>query len=76
MAVPSATSAVVNLLSDPATLVGLGAVAAGAAYYLATRPTPLRIPVPLDNQSQELPVSGGAHGFERCGFLSGLPSVS
>ncbi|KAL5484653.1 hypothetical protein EMCRGX_G021184 [Ephydatia muelleri] len=55
MAVPAETSSVVSVLSDPATLVGLGAVAAGAAYYLATRPTPIRFPVPLDNQSLELP---------------------
>ena len=54
------TSSVVSVLSDPATLVGLGAVAAGAAYYLATRPTPIRFPVPLDNQSLELPVRGRA----------------
>eukprot|EP00731_Ephydatia_muelleri_P024786 Em0016g1057a len=55
MAVPAETSSVVSVLSDPATLMGLGAVAAGAAYYLATRPTPIRFPVPLDNQSLELP---------------------
>eukprot|EP00731_Ephydatia_muelleri_P024784 Em0016g1055a len=48
------TSSVMSMLSDPATLVGLGAVAAGAAYYV-TRPTPIRFPVPLDNQSLELP---------------------
>ena len=56
MAVPAATSSVVSLLSDPATLVSLGVVAAGAAYYLATRPAPIHFPVPLDNQSLELPV--------------------
>ncbi|KAL5484650.1 hypothetical protein EMCRGX_G021180 [Ephydatia muelleri] len=54
MAVPAATSSLVSLLSDPATLVGLSVVAAGAAYYV-TRPTPIRFPVPLDNQSLELP---------------------
>ena len=69
MAVPGATSAVVSLLSDPATLVGLGAVAAGAAYYLATRPTPVTFPVPLDNQSLELAVCGRARCLLRRGVV-------
>ena len=68
MAVPGATSAVVSL-SDPATLVGLGVVAAGAAYYLATRPTPVTFPVPLDNQSLELPVSVRARCLLRRGVV-------
>lgn len=51
------SSALVNFLSDPATLVGLGVVAAGAAYYLSSRATPVPPPVPLSNQSTEVPVS-------------------
>ena len=43
-----------GFFTDPATLVGLGAVAAAAAYYVATRPTPMKPPFPLDNQSVEL----------------------
>ena len=43
-------------LSDPATLIGLGTVAALAAYYLFTRPRPLKSRIPLDRQSVELPV--------------------
>ncbi len=45
-----------GFLSDPATLVALGVVATGTAYYLATRPSPFRPPVPLDDQSFEIPV--------------------
>lgn len=51
------SSALVNFLSDPATLVGLGVVAAGAAYYLSSRATPVVPPVSLSNQSCEVPVS-------------------
>ena len=51
------SSALVNFLSDPATLVGLGVVAAGAAYYLSSRATPIVPPVPLGNQTSEIPVS-------------------
>ena len=43
-----------DFFTDPATLVGLGAVAAGAVYYVATRPAPMKSPYPLDNQSVEL----------------------
>jgi len=43
-----------DFFSDPATLVGLGAVAGAAVYYVATRPTPMKPPYPLDNQSVEL----------------------
>ena len=50
------SSALMNFLSDPATLIGLGVIAAGTAYYLSTRPSPANPPVPLDNQSLELPV--------------------
>ena len=50
-------SALVNFLSDPATLVGLGVVAAGTAYYLSSRVTPFVPPVPLANQTSEVPVS-------------------
>ena len=49
-------SALVSFLSDPATLVGLGVVAAGAAYYLSSRATPFAPPVPLGNQTVEIPV--------------------
>ena len=49
-------SVLVNFLSDPATLISLGVIAAGTAYYLSTRPTPTTPPIPLDNQSLELPV--------------------
>ena len=52
-----ADNSLVNFLSDPATLVSLGVIAAGTAYYLSTRPTPVKPPIPLDNQSIELPVS-------------------
>ena len=52
-----AENSLVNFLSDPATLVSLGVIAAGTAYYLSTRPTPVKPPIPLDNQSIELPVS-------------------
>ena len=49
-------SGLVNFLSDPATLVGLGVVAAGAAYYLTSRTAPFVPPVSLANQSTEIPV--------------------
>ena len=48
-----------DFFADPATLVGLGAVAAAAVYYVATRPAPSKPPYPLDNQSVELLVFGG-----------------
>ena len=51
------SNALVNLLSDPATLIGLGVVAVGTAYYMATRPRAQNSSIPLDNQSIELPVS-------------------
>jgi len=43
-----------EFFTDPATLIGLGAVAAATAYYVATRPTPVKPPYPLENQSVEL----------------------
>ncbi|XP_065883666.1 long-chain-fatty-acid--CoA ligase 1-like [Dysidea avara] len=43
-----------DFFTDPATLIGLGAVAAATAYYVATRPTPVKPPYPLENQSVEL----------------------
>ena len=52
------SNALVTFLSDPATLVGLGVVAAGTAYYMMTRPQAQVSTVPLDNQTVELPVSG------------------
>ena len=51
------SSALVNFISDPATLIALGVVAAGAAYYLSSQPRPTPLPVPLDNQTSEVPVS-------------------
>ena len=51
------SSALVNYLSDPATLAALAAVAAGAAWYISSRPQPVKPPIQLDNQSIELPVS-------------------
>ena len=50
-------SAVVNFLSEPATLVGLGVLAVGTAYYMATRPQPTKLSIPRDCQSIELAVS-------------------
>ena len=52
----SAASGVVSFFSDPTTLVTLGAIAAGAALYLSTRPQPFSPPIPVDNQSLEQPV--------------------
>ena len=51
------SSALVNFLSDPATLATLAAVAASAAWYFSSRPSPITPPIPLDNQSIQLPVS-------------------
>ena len=59
-------SALVGFLSDPATLVGLGVVAAGTAYYLSSRAAPFVPPVPLDNQTTEVPVSLLPHTPEHC----------
>ena len=53
----SDSNAIVTFLSDPATLVGLGVIAIGTAYYMATRPSPQKLPVPSDNQSIEEAVS-------------------
>ena len=53
----SSGSPLISFLSDPATLVGLGLIAAGTAYYMASRPVPVKPPLPLDNQSLEMPVS-------------------
>ena len=50
-----------DFFTDPATLVGLGAVAAAAVYYVATRPAPPKPPYPLDNQSVELLVGNSGH---------------
>ncbi|XP_019856159.1 PREDICTED: long-chain-fatty-acid--CoA ligase 1-like [Amphimedon queenslandica] len=49
---------------DPSLLVGLGLVAAGAIYYLASRRERERISVPIDNQSIELP--GGVRISRYC----------
>ena len=51
------SSYLIDFLSDPATLVGLGTVAVGAAYYLSSRPTPFLPPISLRNQLCEVPVS-------------------
>ena len=63
-------STLVNFLSDPATLVGLGVVAAGAAYYLSHRTTPFSPPVPLGNQSLEVPVSYSTYTYTQCKSLA------
>lgn len=55
------SSVLINFLSDPATLVGLGVVAAGAAYYLSSRTTPLSLPISLANQLSEASGEEGAH---------------
>lgn len=62
-----ADNSLVNFLSDPATLVSLGIIAAGTAYYLSTRPTPVKPPIPLDKQSIELPVSSEQSKFRSGG---------
>ena len=46
----------VEFLSDRTTLLALGAVAVGTAVYLSSSPTPVKPPVPLNNQSVEIPV--------------------
>lgn len=64
------SSALVNFLSDPATLVSLGVIAAGTAYYLSTRPAPMRTPFPIDKQSLELTVSYSKDG--RCSLYASM----
>lgn len=61
------SNALVGFLSDPATLIGLGVVAAGTAYYMATRPRAQNSTIPLDIQSIELPVS--AMILPRCKYI-------
>ena len=65
-AAPDATdvSPLISLLSDPAMLVGLGLIAAGTAFYVASRPAPVKPPLPLDNQSIEMPVSALPHAVQ------------
>ena len=46
--------ALVNWLAEPATLIGLGTVAVFAVYYLISRPSPRKPPIPLDRQSIEV----------------------
>ena len=61
------SNALVSFLSDPATLIGLGVVAAGTAYYMATRPRAQNSTIPLDIQSIEIPVS--AMILPRCKYI-------
>ncbi len=50
------SDSLVGFLSDPTTLFTLGAVAVGTAWYLSSSPSAVKPPVPLDNQSVEIPV--------------------
>lgn len=43
------------------TLVGIGALTAVLAYWLATRPRPIKPPCSLLHQSEEVPVSRSTH---------------
>lgn len=53
----SDSDSVVTFLSDPSTLLALGAVAMATAWYLNRSAIPVKPLVPLDNQSLEVPVS-------------------
>lgn len=53
----SDSPSLVSFLSDPSTLLALGAVAVGTAWYLSGSASPAKPPLPLDNQSIEVPVS-------------------
>ena len=53
----SDSGSLVTFLADPSTLLALGAVAVGTAWYLSRSATPVETPVPVDNQSLEVPVS-------------------
>ena len=48
------SESLVGFLSDPSTLMALGAVAVGTAWYLSSGGTPSKPPLPLDNQSIEV----------------------
>ena len=50
------SDSLIGFLSEPTTLFALGAVAVGTALYLGNSPSPIKPPVPLDNQSVEIPV--------------------
>lgn len=47
------SDSLVGFLSDPSTLLALGAVAVGTAWYLSSSNPPTKPPIPLDNQSLE-----------------------
>ena len=53
----SDSGSLVTFLADPSTLLALGAVAVGTAWYFNRSATPVETPVPIDNQSLEVPVS-------------------
>ena len=53
----NAAETALRYLRDPTVVAGLGAVAVGSMYYLASRPTPQPCPVDPDKQSYELPAS-------------------
>lgn len=48
------SESLVGFLSDPSTLMALGAVAVGTAWYLSSGGRPSKPPLPLDNQSIEI----------------------
>ncbi|XP_061606749.1 long-chain-fatty-acid--CoA ligase 6 isoform X4 [Phyllopteryx taeniolatus] len=48
------------------TLVGIGALAAVLAYWLATRPRPIKPPCSLLHQSEEVPHEGGGRRSMMC----------
>ena len=50
------SESLVGFLSDPTTLMALGAVAVGTALYLSSSSPPIKPPVPLDSQCMEIPV--------------------
>lgn len=53
----SESSSLVGFLSEPSTLLALGAVAVGAAWYLNSSTEPTKPPVPLENQSLEVKIN-------------------
>ena len=61
---------------DPSLLVGLGLVAAGAIYYLASRRQRERISVPIDNQSIELSVNNQNNFKSYFAFFKGGVRIS
>lgn len=54
----SDSTSLVGFLSEPSTLMALGAVAVGTAWYLSSSGTPTQPPFPLDNQTIEVREEG------------------